>query len=797
MLDFDEASLYHELMSEYANRCWPTVKTQRGYHVYFEYSESTKEAFDTLPCAIDKLDLKAGRPGAGGQQIWFPGCRVKQRDGSYFRYEWMLHDQLTHGVGLLCQMPSDLIDTLTAMAKSRHETPLEKAQVPPPLTIQAAPSAPLAVVASASAELNHDQKRAALITGQHVLENKIWFQIVCAMRHSQCTYEDAVALTNRYLQASGKCQTSRFEKLRAGWDGAMANSKAKMGTIIHHAKQCNPAALTALCSEEKAAKKKAKTTKHTISQEGSVIDACEDSDPIRKLLRNLVDDDDGGRRDRVPDLKLAQAFLQLKGDMFVYQQQVMHIYFDSRWRIDPACELLRNVFMKTMTDRLVEAIQQGYQRTTAAKCLYDCQMPYKVNGMITAIKTELAGKLHAVRFDVGPEQYYNIQFANCVFDLKSKETRHRTASDYVTQILDYDFMPRESISDEVHREVRRFFEKLQPDEEQRRFQLSFLAYCITGSTAHQVSKMNIGYTASNGKSTELKVHSACFDIYTTKLDKRTFNQSYEKAHKQLIGLLRNPIRLAYIEELDRDKLDADLWKDFIDGDKLPVEVLYGTVACAKHQAKLMTCSNKDPNIAADAGVLRRTKCQLYESRFLDGVQDNDETRVYRKELAFEDRFRDPEYKNAYFHLLLEHVDQLVMPGSASELFSQIASDNDDFRNTLELSYEVTKDSKDRVSVRELVRHFRKMARAEVISNLKRLGLKYVRDERIEYTELSGSKPIKERGAVHGLKQRCNADQESDEPPSSLVACEEKVTTTKKSIVPNRTALCQDIREMIM
>lgn len=748
VLDFDEPSLYNKLLADYSDRCWPTVKTQRGFHVYFEYSGHTKAAFDSLPKAVGKLDLK--RDG----QIWFPGCRVKQRDGSSFRYEWMLHDRLSNGVGLLCHMPTDLIDEITAMAHARHEA---SPPLPPPPSLPPSlppPAPPRAISAPCSSDLTPDQKRAALITGEHVQEHATWFQIMCAMRNSQCTKGDAIALTTRYLQASGKRRTSRFEKLDAAWDGAMATSNATAGTIVHHAKLCDPKALSTLRREEKKAMKlNAAETASTTEKDNSQGEA------------GLFAEGEA------TDLQLASAFLELEGTNFIYQDQTMYAYFDSMWRLDAGCELLRNVFMHRMTNYLADMIQEpsGRDRKAIAKALYNCQTPFKVNGMIAAIKSLLAAKLQTVLFDTGPEQHYNIQFKNCLYDLKKKEARKRTATDYITQTLDYDYMPRESISDEIHREVRESYQKLQPDETQRRFQLGYLAYAITGNTAHQIAKMNIGYSAGNGKSTELKIHRACFGMYTTKLDKRTFNRSYEKSHKELIGLLRNPIRLAYIEELDRDQLDEDRYKDFVDGHELSVEVLYSTKTLAPHQAKLMTCSNKDPNITADQGVKRRTKCQLYSSKFVEEADDNYETHVYRKVLGFEERFRAPEYRNAYFHLLLEHVDQLVVPQSAAELFTQIAEENDDFRNTLDIVYEVTGDTADRISRRDLMEGLNTAKRSnndraikwpDVLSNLKRLGLKYVRDERIQSTNGFGD-VIRDRGAIHGLKVRVDEDDVSD------------------------------------
>ena len=780
VLDFDKErgiALYDELiLKNYSDRCWPTVKTQRGYHVYFEYRGDTKEAFDSWNKAIEEnIDIK--RNG----QIWFPGCRVKQRDGSYFCYEWVLHDALPNGVGLLCQMPSDLIDELT----KRNDKPskLHDKVSSSPKTIdfpRIITDTSLSTV-STSKEPTLDQKRVALITGEHVQDYHTWFQIMCAIRNSQCTVEDARALTARYLHASGQKETTRFDKLHHEWNGSMAKSKATVGSIVHHARQCNPEALAKLKESTTKERKGNEAKKIEYMAQAGSSGAVERADDDKESY--LFDSEDEG----ATDLKLAQQFLKMEGHNLVYQQQVMHVYFESRWRVDHGCELLRNIYMRTMTNYLAELIKNCQSSATikkASKCIHACQTPNKVNGMINAIKSELAGELHAVQFDVGADQHYNIQFANCVYDLKEKEARPRTEKDYVTQILDYDFIPRDNISDDIHDEVRRFFEKLQPDKDQRRFQLSYLAYCLTGNTSHQIMKMNIGYSASNGKSTELKVHRMCFPIYTTKLDKRTFNQNYTKAHKELIGLLHNPIRLAYIEELEREMLDVDLLKDVIDGYELSVEVLYATKSLARHQTKLMTCSNKDPNITADEGVKRRTKVQLYESRFVDGADDNEETHVYRKQLGFEERFSDPAYKNAYLHLLLEHVDELYIPESAGQLFTQIAEENDTFRNTLEVQYEVTGNEDDRVSKAELTKHFKRdtnMKWPAILSNLKRLGLKYIRDERIQYQNGIGE-VVRDRGAIHGLKVRSN-DEEAD---SNQTGAGEPSTAAGSSLLQHYT-----------
>jgi phage/plasmid-associated DNA primase len=66
-----------------------------------------------------------------------------------------------------------------------------------------------------------------------------------------------------------------------------------------------------------------------------------------------------------------------------------------------------------------------------------------------------------VYFDVGPEQYYNINFRNGIYDLKTKEFRARNYTDYVTKFLEFDYKPKSEISKLSIDTVNEFFHKLQ------------------------------------------------------------------------------------------------------------------------------------------------------------------------------------------------------------------------------------------------------------------------------------------------------------------------------------------------
>eukprot|EP00966_Prymnesium_polylepis_P125893 2911126-Prymnesium_polylepis.1 len=206
--------------------------------------------------------------------------------------------------------------------------------------------------------------------------------------------------------------------------------------------------------------------------------------------------------------------------------------------------------------------------------------------------------------------------------------------------------------------------------------------------------MNIGYSASNAKSTEAAIHQKVFPIYTTKLDRRTFSETYDKAHKEYLELIRMPIRLAYIEELDKKRMDVQRLKDFIDGRKLNVEILYRTKEVKAHQCKLLTLSNSDPNVDGDEGVRRRLRVQYYTSQFKEGVEDDHEAHVYTLVNGFESRFDDPHYKNAYLQLLLPFIGKLAVPVSARLAFEDIADDNDMLRHALEENFTITGDNDD-------------------------------------------------------------------------------------------------------
>jgi phage/plasmid-associated DNA primase len=443
----------------------------------------------------------------------------------------------------------------------------------------------------------------------------------------------------------------------------------------------------------------------------------------------------------------AKLLLKVKEDELYIVGDDLYIYRDSEWRKTSKKDAsllgttLQDLFMLYFETaryechlKIEEAIRnQNEEAKTEKQKLYQklCGMKIKnsfINNVVPIVKRILEGRYSKIMFDMGEDQYYNIHFKNGVYELNGAFFRPRTKADHITKYLDWDYVDEQEIPLDIQTDVSDFFKKIQPNEDQRNFTLGYLYYAITGDTTKQIFKMNVGHTASNGKSTELSIHEKCFDIYTKKLDKRVFDQGFEKRHKYIIDCFHNPIRLAYVEELSKKKLDKDFIKDWVDGRKVNCEVMFGTNIEMKPQAKLLSCSNYDPNFDNDNGIKRRGKLQHYRSQFVKSDMVNEANHKYLKVEGFENRFENVSYKNAYFHLLLKHK-TLVVPQENEEEFANVVENNDEMLDFIEEHFEITGNNEDRELKKEIESRFGKEKTKQIIEKLKTLGCDYKKDIR--------------------------------------------------------------------
>ena len=444
-------------------------------------------------------------------------------------------------------------------------------------------------------------------------------------------------------------------------------------------------------------------------------------------------------------------YKQFKNNM-VLDGDNLYLYYDNEWRVEK--ESKPHILINMIDKWCKEYIKRCYVLVGKSKAEFvddeemikflnkfdkniakmnlGCKKVNFCKNVATFLKSKMSVIFDKKPFDIGEQDHYNINFKNGVYDMKNKIFRERCYYDYITKWLDYDYIESEKISDEIHNDVLDFFKKIQPDKEQRDFTIGFLSYCLTGNIDKQKFKMNIGYSAQNGKSTELGIHDKCFPIYTKKLNRETFDTGYTKRHKHIIDILNNPIRLAYVEELSERKMDTEFIKDFVDAKKISCEVMFGTDETKKIQAKMMTVGNSDFNAKTDEGLKRRGLIQHYTSKFVEKGEFSEENHIYKRIDGFENRFADDKYKNAYFHLLLKYTDNLIIPKVNEDAFKEVCDDNDHFKNTLFDAYELTGDPNHAVYWKDICVLFgstpAKANRKNISNEMKRLNLVYDKDK---------------------------------------------------------------------
>lgn len=336
-----------------------------------------------------------------------------------------------------------------------------------------------------------------------------------------------------------------------------------------------------------------------------------------------------------------------------------------------------------------------------------------------------------------------INFRNGLVDLKTGEFRKRVKEDMVSMTLPYDYKRSD---DGIVKMVATILKQIQPKEEQYEGMLSWLGYCLTGDVSPQAIKFNLG-VGSNGKSLTNDIMEVVMPIYTAKLDNRTFSEKFDKSHKSLIHLIDQPIRFAYIEEIDTTKLATDKLKDFT-SDNQTIERLYGANEKGVIQAKLNINSNYEPRIKSDGGILRRCKMQMYESRFVDTPKRDGE---FKKDEQLVAKFRgDDDLKCAFINLLIPYSmkffkEGLTIPTEWERNFAEVAEDQDEWAEWFDNNYEEA--SVEVVMKADLIETAREAIRGAQWIDIKRF-LKQRDLYNYDRTVMKNGK----RGAIVGIRQ---------------------------------------------
>ncbi|MBT4937204.1 hypothetical protein HON22_04780 [Candidatus Peregrinibacteria bacterium] len=302
-----------------------------------------------------------------------------------------------------------------------------------------------------------------------------------------------------------------------------------------------------------------------------------------------------------------------------------------------------------------------------------------------------------VQFNLMPHTKHFFQFKNGAFNLKTGLLEPRTKEMYITETLDIDYFSEQNKT--IIKEIQKIIEQVLPGK-QADIHYKWRGLCLTGETKEQIFFVNIGYTASNGKSTLSKMFHKSFPLYCTKLGNDAFDKNNSSAYDKAFSRLYNkPIRLVYMDEWGQEEQDTKKIKDTIEGDTITVKPLYHSEFLMKIQFKLEASSNNDPNTSKlDKGCNRRGRMNSFTSQFVDTDQEVDEANhIYKKDKSVDDKFQRSEYRLALFHLLSPYAKSyykngLKLPKECELNFAKVMSENDPFAEFFEEHILENKDS---------------------------------------------------------------------------------------------------------
>jgi hypothetical protein len=725
VLDFDSLECYEKFKNDYPELINTyRVKTRSGgYHLYYNYNPlfQTQGGNDKM-----LIDIRTD----GGLVF---GAGSKCKDGS----KYVLDNDVEY-----LDLPDNIYEDIKF--KSVNEKKIVNKKIQDVAIKYPENTENTIIFEEEKPELIEDEEEENIlyeiidnISTYYIEDYNSWWRIVVAMFNSKIPIEFAKKI-------SKKTKNYNDNSFNNVWKNAKKYTKLTRGTLNHYSRLSNQEVYFNILAKEK---------------------------------KNFIG--------YGTEMDIARLLLELVGDDLIYSKEKLYYYFKGSWLVggnidnlikkqlyDLIMKFLKLVLQpikKEVSDKnkLLEEeeekqtkdndkIKQLKEEIKALeeeigniqKIIYQLGKVSFQNNVLTQIKVILSPNLDDIDFDVNEEQMFNLHFKNGVYELNNKKFRLRRKDDHVSKILDWNLLPRNEIPQNIFDDVLDFFCKVQPNASDRKFMIDWLAYCLDGKNQKQKMKMNIGYTAENGKSTEFNIHGKVFDIYTTKLDAETFNLNYPKRHKQIRELLECPIRTAYIEEMKDEKLDGNFLKEFIDGTKINCEVLFGTKIVKSIQAKLSTCGNKDFNLTSCKGIERRGLVQHYQSQFKKKDEEvNPAKNVFKRVDNFENRFDDELYKNAYLHILLDHYNHLEfdIPDKFSNNFKNIIDDYNELETCIMYKYKVSEDPEDKLYKQDLVDYVNKtlyngknvMTSHKLIKEIKKFGIGYESRKRITGSNKQG------------------------------------------------------------
>jgi len=193
----------------------------------------------------------------------------------------------------------------------------------------------------------------------------------------------------------------------------------------------------------------------------------------------------------------------------------------------------------------------------------------------------------------------------------------------------------------------------------------------------------VGVGGNNGKTLIFEALSDIMPNYVSKIERKTFEKGYQKAHKHLAGT--KGMRIVYVEEMSSKEQENERLKEVADGKGIKNEILFSTDELLNIMFKLFFLANVNANLKTDGGIGNRYRQLCHNSKFnKETTEDNYETLDFIQDKTLASKLKG-EYKYALIQLLLDaghlytKTNTLIIPDEFEEAIANTLEANDEIK----------------------------------------------------------------------------------------------------------------------
>jgi P4 family phage/plasmid primase-like protien len=284
-----------------------------------------------------------------------------------------------------------------------------------------------------------------------------------------------------------------------------------------------------------------------------------------------------------------------------------------------------------------------------------------------------------------------VGFENGVYDLRNMEFRDGIPEDYITMTTGYKYIPYKR-DDKIIRDIEKFFEKLQPEENVREYLLRFIAVCLDGSISLEQFVFWPG-SGGNGKSKTLQLIKESFGEYQKPLPVKVLTGPTPDPQSPSPALAdKRGVRFVHSSEPGKGEvLNISTMKLFTGGDEIAARNLFEKTFYFRPQFKMVFVLNDLVDIPSlDGGTWRRIVNLTFPSKFKSNPNPN-KPYEFEKDNKLDEKIKT--WKEPFMWYLLEVImkryqeDEAKKEGSGLKQPKRVISDTEDYHKRCDKYYE--------------------------------------------------------------------------------------------------------------